>query len=168
MDAARPTSVWIYIYPALSYQIRHLSRFISANTCKKWYMQSHLLGVSQIFVGHRTSEDVLCDTEWVNVDDLPARIQRWDPQHSIDKGQSILNSLREFCRDETAMKRDDDRIWRVEVYGGPPPSGFIRLSDTHRVYVRDLRADEKVFVNRRSGQRIGIIPARAVEELRKI
>jgi hypothetical protein len=109
----------------------------------------------------------LYDTEWIKVDDMPARVQNWDPQDSINKGRSILNSLRQFCRDETARKRDDDKVWRVEVRGGDPPNGCIRVTDAHPVFVRSLTPAEMAVLNRRRGRRMGIVTARFVDERRK-
>jgi hypothetical protein len=125
-----------------------------------------MLGIGEIFAGYRDTNDVLCYTEWINVDNLVTRVERWNPQKSIDKGARVLNSLRAFCHSQMAVERDDDKVWRVVFGGQVAPNGCAGVPGTSNVFVRELVVDERDIVSDRGGKRVGIVPMHAVEELR--
>ena len=138
------------------------NRWVTHNVYKKWHLQSRMIGIGEIFVGYRDTDDILRSSEWIGVDELVARVNGWDPQTNFDKGSRILNSLRAFCHAQMAVRRDDDRVWMVEICNGQ--GSGVPVSDG--VFVRDLTVDERASVACRKGNRIGIIAMSVVEELR--
>lgn len=167
MNQKRSTSVCICAFP-LVIDSRCLTRWATEWTYKKWHLSSRLLGIGKIFVGHLDDNNILRYTGWINVDDLPRRVKRWDPQQSINRGAKVLSCLRAFCRNQMAVAKDDNKVWMVEIRGGrdPAPSGSVGVPGAWGVYVRDLSVDERDIVSHRGGERMGIIPMHAVEELR--
>jgi RAT1-interacting protein len=138
-----------------------LTRWAVNSTYKKWYLQSRMLGIGNIFLGRRDFNDVLRETEWIRVDHLPARVEGWDPQEDVDKGARILNALREFCRTQNG---DDHKVWRVVCGVQKAVSGMVSVASG--VHVRELSLAERDIISSRRGERIGVITKHAVENLR--
>ena len=65
-----------------------------------------------------------------------------------------------------AVERDDDKVWRVVLGGQVAPNGCIGVSGASSVFWGELSVDERDIVSCREGNRIGIVPMHAVEELR--
>jgi len=165
INARRSKCVCVCVFPWVVYSW-YLTRWTVNGTYKKWYLQSRILGVGEVFAGYRDPNDVLCYTERINVDDLATRVKGWDPQKSIDRGARVLNSLRAFCHTQMAVERDDGKVWRVVFGGQVAPNGCIGVSGASSVFLRELSVDERDIVSCREGNRIGIVPMHAVEELR--
>ncbi|KAJ7502644.1 hypothetical protein B0H11DRAFT_1989469 [Mycena galericulata] len=116
----------------------------------KWYMQSHLLGISEIFVGYPDAERIVRAVET-----LPVR-DRTQSQHKIDWGARVLHSLRDHCARSTAASPTGDvlKVWRVNLRRG-------------LVDIRELGPGEIKNLNQRGVPRNGIIPLSFIEGLEK-
>ncbi|EGO03105.1 hypothetical protein SERLA73DRAFT_176626 [Serpula lacrymans var. lacrymans S7.3] len=129
---------------------------------RKWFMQSHLIGINEIFVGYRDANNILQRTEMLPVSECFPKGR--DPQQDIDWGYRMLSALKQYCQKQTegvrASARNsrvrEGRIWRVLNRG--TESG---------VSIRELTSVEVAAVNRRHvGQRIGILPAWYLDQKR--
>lgn len=127
---------------------------------KKSYMQSHLTGISELFVGYH-SNDILRRTEMLCIADIPSKIlsngQPWNPQKELDRGYATLTAIRKSCSEQLAKCSSDgitdDKVWRVNV---------LRKG----IYIRELAADSLAFAISDREERIGIVPLKVIKELR--
>src|ERR1700685_1555416 len=91
----------------------------SAVWYKKSYLQSHLLGVSELFVGYH-SNSILHRTESLYVADIPSKIgredRRWNPQTELDRGYTVLTGIKKRCSEQLSQSvgadgLSDDKVW---------------------------------------------------------
>ncbi|KAJ7671729.1 hypothetical protein B0H17DRAFT_1085029 [Mycena rosella] len=116
----------------------------------KWYMQSYLLGIPEIFVGFLDPAGVVRRFRTIPVQQRD--IQRY--QYKIDWGARVLHSLRAYCA--RAGERDEGRgalkVWRVHA--------------TKRcVDIREMGAEEVAELNAGGVRRDGIIPVSFIQGL---
>ena len=132
---------------------------------KQVFLQSHLLGVSELFIGHH-SDNILHRTEPLRVTDIPSKIAAeiaklyqnpkiWNPQIVLDQGYAALTAIIQTCSEQSVQCLDVDRVWRVEM--------------ANRVTkIQELTAQEakNLAITNESMKRIGIVPSRVIEVLR--
>lgn len=87
---------------------------------KKWYLQSHLIGIPEIFIGYRDREFILHKVERV-----PLNRVYVPPSGTMDEAYGlayqVLRELRAFCRREGLCERGSEKArvhWRVTVRRG--------------------------------------------------
>ncbi|RDB16074.1 Decapping nuclease RAI1 [Hypsizygus marmoreus] len=121
----------------------------SQNTAR-WHIQSSLIGVHEIFVGHRTDSDQIIKAESIIVSDI----------HMTSRAASahaLLTKLRNLTRDAS---RDENSIWKVILKKGDIVQ-VTELGPTQVSKVKGRRDDPRSPV-----KRIGIVPQRVIEALR--
>jgi RAT1-interacting protein len=107
----------------------------SGRLCKV-YLQSHLLGVSEVFVGYRNEDDVIEETVLASVESLiPQGIQA-----KITRGYNVLSNIRErvVMAQAASEGAGDNSIWRVDIQGGGI-STFESLTRAERAKVTKSR-----------------------------
>ncbi|KAJ7595495.1 hypothetical protein C8J56DRAFT_922455 [Mycena floridula] len=112
----------------------------------EWYLQSHMTGVANIFVGHHDGEE-LKQTKMVKVDEI-----KLDPDQLQDRYDwllRVLKSLRSHC-----LKSSEAAVWRVEIM------------KKKMVTVTQISEDELEKING-SEERVGILPAWFIEGLKR-
>jgi hypothetical protein len=128
-------------------------------TYRKWYLQSHLLGIPEIFVGYRDDADILRHTKTIAVADIPQKITgpgclSWNPQQNIDWGFRVLTALRKYCNNSG---KAEETVWRVEVRGF---GTGINIREPSEREVGQLNDNSEP-------RRLGIVPEWFVNEVRK-
>jgi len=133
---------------------------------KKSYLQSHLLGVSELFIGYHSNR-ILRRTESVYVADIPSKIGRenqpWNPQTELDRGYTALAAIKKSCTEQLAQsagvdRLSDDKVWRMEV-----KDIVTKVHELTGEEVCDLAPPSNL-----EEKRIGVVPFRVIEELRRI
>ncbi|KAJ7230033.1 hypothetical protein GGX14DRAFT_692017 [Mycena pura] len=112
---------------------------------KKWDIQSHLLGASEIFVGFPDAQGVVRQCESMAVRDM----EHLQPR--IDWSSRVLHKLKEHCAD-SATEGGAVKVWRVEVR-------------SQHVDIRELGAREVQQLNKHGVARNGIIPVSFIKGL---
>nr|GAT48743.1 predicted protein [Mycena chlorophos] len=86
----------------------------------KFYMQSFLLGVPEVFVGFRTPSGEISTTQTFRTVEIPRMVRgkphAWDPSMCFRWGDSFLRFLQAECRAQG--DGDESRVWRVTFRPG--------------------------------------------------
>jgi hypothetical protein len=129
---------------------------------KKSYFQSHLLGVSELLIGHH-SNNILRRTELLHVADIPSKIaetgppwnrRTWNHQAALDQGYATLTAIIQSCSEQMVQRSGVDRVWRVEV------GAVTKIQELTVQEVNNLASTNDPV------KRIGIVPSRVIDELR--
>jgi hypothetical protein len=122
-------------------------------------LQSHLLGVCELLIGHH-SDNILRRTELLRVADIPLKIaeigRTWNHQAVLDQGYATLTAIIQSCSKQIVQCSSVDRVWRVEV-------GVETM-------IQELTAQEVNNLTSTNDpvKRIGIVPCRVIDELRMV
>jgi RAT1-interacting protein len=136
-----------------------------ASWYKRSYLQCYLLGVPELFIGYH-SNGILRSTEALFISDIPSKIvnqgQPWNPQVELDRGYAVLTTIRESCAEHLAQRSNtdgmsNDKVWHVKVRNKETKVQELTMQEA-----RNLTSADDLE------QRIGIVPTRVVEELRRI
>lgn len=128
-------------------------------------MQSHLLGVNELFIGYH-NDSVLSRTEFLPVVEILSRVGRmgqpWNPQTMIDRGHATLTTIRDLCRQDAdnSPRGFDGSIWRVEARNSHPKITCRKLDAREVITLGNQHIEE-------SRERIGIVPLDVVRRLRE-
>jgi RAT1-interacting protein len=130
----------------------------------KWFWQSFLLGVPEIFVGYREG-GFLRRTESLNVDDIPDLIRHngntyFDVQAQLNSFQRILAAIRNHCiaAQQLGESHEGD-VWRVSLNHRVRPARAVSL-DMER-----LGEDDVLKINKGQEERLGMLPSWYVDHL---
>lgn len=89
---------------------------------------------------------------------MPSRIG-WDSQKELDRGYSVLAAIIDMCSKEARVgNMSEEKVWRVQVVSG-------RATD---VNFRELTAVERAGLSADAEERVGIVPAQALGDLRRV
>lgn len=142
---------------AASYYVAlNLMRIIDRDS-KKWYIQSHLMDVPEIFVGYRSGNFTLTRTQSFATDHF-APDTRWLLQAQRN-AHDALQALRQLCASYRFRSEADrhDAIWRATVRHGAVQQ-FRILDDKE---VAQLRRKSR-------GPRVGLLPADHIAQIRAL
>ncbi|KAF9025878.1 hypothetical protein BDZ89DRAFT_1067979 [Hymenopellis radicata] len=135
---------------------------------KKWHVHCLLLGIRTVLYGRREGH-VLSTLSVLDSSDLAHMAfiekQTWNVMSVFNHGFTLLCSLREYLQrqvDERAYANplnNEDRIWRVQLQAGRPPTGF------HCREIYKGTADWVELMGCDDGSRIGIVPKQLWHDL---
>lgn len=132
---------------------------------RRWYLQSHLLDIPEIVVGYRDKHFTLRSTETFPTDHF-APDASW-LQQAYNHASSTFHILRDLCgaypfpsEGIDADHARDHAIWKATVDHGQVKEFTLLDERAKRVLMAQLETRAPV------GERMGVLPARLVAQLR--
>lgn len=103
----------------------------------KFYMQSFLLGVDEVYVGFRDARGIVRDWHEFKTLEMPRCVRgkewEWDPHRCLQTFADVLAWMREeIPRIQQTRSTDDTQVFRLEFKPAPPPPRAVGTSQSHR------------------------------------
>lgn len=138
---------------------------LGSQRLKKFFLQSHLMGVPEIFVGYcGKGSSVLRSTDTISVDEIPEMIKRSSPKWIVETALStahrILAAVRDHCfRSQQAGESQDSQVWGFRLNANASSD----LNDKS-LDIWMLEHDDMRIINK-GEDRFGILPHWFVDRL---